>query len=580
MISKPHLSCRGIAALIVLLVISWLLGACNWWFLEPSPIALASATPRSGDAPLTVTLDGSRSSGPFIPITKYEWDFGDGTSAEGPTLTHTYTQPGFYVATLEVFTGKGGHDNDSVSIAVGGSAANVPPVASFTATPSSGTAPLEVSFDASASTDSDGSIVSYVWDFGDTDMASGETITHTYGTTGTYRPILTVIDNSGATDTTSLQIEATAPPTPKDLWVDANDGSDTTGDGSAGNPYKTITKALQEAESQNWLATIYIAPGIYNAFLGEVFPMQVRDANLIGQGATPDDVQIIGWIEAYGDLAFSNFSSGPEITIHSGPEDSVTLQDLKVEWNVDVSGSYSSPAGTVLIQNVSADKIIVTNGADILIEDSDCNRLDVRGENATVRRCSAGAIWELGITDDAVIEDCTIGSVYGIKGGQVVVTACTITGVVDVRQGTVTITGNTFVGGSITVGHTVGETVFALISDNEISNATTGITVLGSASVKLNGNDVTLCGSYGVRISSDSPDIDLGGGSFASAGGNIIRDNGYNIRDERPAHTGYPIYAKGNTWDDPQPTGTVAGPTDNSPNHVIDNTGNSIIFSE
>ncbi len=75
---------------------------------------------------------------------------------------------------------------------------NSQPVASFTCTPSCGKSPLVVSFDASASSDSDGSIVSYVWSFGDGGSWSGITATHTYNNIGAYNVQLTVTDDSGA----------------------------------------------------------------------------------------------------------------------------------------------------------------------------------------------------------------------------------------------------------------------------------------------------------------------------------------------------------------------------------------------
>lgn len=78
---------------------------------------------------------------------------------------------------------------------------NQAPVAAFSLSPASGTAPLPVSFDGSGSADPDGSIVDYAWDFGDGDTGSGQTTTHTYTTPGTYTPSLTVTDNDGATDT-------------------------------------------------------------------------------------------------------------------------------------------------------------------------------------------------------------------------------------------------------------------------------------------------------------------------------------------------------------------------------------------
>jgi PKD repeat protein len=77
-------------------------------------------------------------------------------------------------------------------------AGNEVPVPSFTHTPVGGAAPLTVSFNASATTDPDGTIASYSWNFGDGSTGTGVTTSHTYATAGSYTPTLTVIDNDGA----------------------------------------------------------------------------------------------------------------------------------------------------------------------------------------------------------------------------------------------------------------------------------------------------------------------------------------------------------------------------------------------
>ncbi|MEO1652891.1 MAG: PKD domain-containing protein, partial [Bacteroidota bacterium] len=75
---------------------------------------------------------------------------------------------------------------------------NQDPVASFQATPTSGTTPLNVSFNASASTDPDGTIVTYAWDFGDGNSATGVNVNNTYSAPGSYTARLTVTDDQGA----------------------------------------------------------------------------------------------------------------------------------------------------------------------------------------------------------------------------------------------------------------------------------------------------------------------------------------------------------------------------------------------
>ena len=96
--------------------------------------------------------------------------------------------------------------------------ANTEPRAAMTAMPTSGTAPLDVSFDASQSSDAEGPIT-YAWSFGDGASTTGVAVRHTYNTAGTYVATLTVTDSAGAsssaTETISVDPTTTAdaPPT-------------------------------------------------------------------------------------------------------------------------------------------------------------------------------------------------------------------------------------------------------------------------------------------------------------------------------------------------------------------------------
>ena len=87
-----------------------------------------------------------------------------------------------------------------------GSVANQSPNASFTAGPTTGNLPLLVYFDGSGSDDPDGTISFYSWNFGDGATASGITTSHTYNSAGNYTATLTVTDDDGATDSSSIQI--------------------------------------------------------------------------------------------------------------------------------------------------------------------------------------------------------------------------------------------------------------------------------------------------------------------------------------------------------------------------------------
>lgn len=84
----------------------------------------------------------------------------------------------------------------------GGEPTNTPPTAAFTFTCTD----LACSFDGSGSTDSDGSIAGYAWNFGDGSTGSGQNVSRTYAAGGTYTVTLTVTDNDGATGGTSQSV--------------------------------------------------------------------------------------------------------------------------------------------------------------------------------------------------------------------------------------------------------------------------------------------------------------------------------------------------------------------------------------
>lgn len=175
--------------------------------LEP-PNAVISSSAAVGDSPLSMSFNGESSTAPNSTISLYHWDFGDGSTATGISTSHIFTTPGIFSTTLTVTNGDGLTDFAStpVMVTIPPPVENQPPQAIFSATPTSGSTPLTVVFNASASSDSDGSINNYTWQFGDGSSGSGITTTHTYTNIATFTATLLLTDNDGSQSSVNTTI--------------------------------------------------------------------------------------------------------------------------------------------------------------------------------------------------------------------------------------------------------------------------------------------------------------------------------------------------------------------------------------
>ena len=180
------------------------------------------AAERSSDGALTVMVISKVLSG-STSVTVDLMNFAPAGSAEVWQLTssNAITRLTDVPVTDRIFSSVPAQSVTLFVVPVSSGPANQPPTASFSATPSSGPAPLLVSFNGSSSFDTDGTIASYAWTFGDGATATGATAARTYAAAGTYTARLTVTDNQGATGTTTATITvtpgATAPAAPSNL---------------------------------------------------------------------------------------------------------------------------------------------------------------------------------------------------------------------------------------------------------------------------------------------------------------------------------------------------------------------------
>lgn len=168
-----------------------------------APVAKFKADYTVGSLATVFTFDGTASTADD-GIARF-WDFGDGTTvAGGKIVTHKFTEVGAYNVRLRVTDAKGNMDYAAKKITV---LADAPPVAAFTVDPPSGEVGAKLRFDASTSSDMEGTIASYRWDFGDNSTDQGKVATHSYAKEGTYTVTLTVKDRKGNEGTVKQQVK-------------------------------------------------------------------------------------------------------------------------------------------------------------------------------------------------------------------------------------------------------------------------------------------------------------------------------------------------------------------------------------
>ncbi len=182
------------------LVVSLFLGTVA---AAQGPIVDFSATPLSGNAPLSVDFTDTS----IGTITIWAWDFGDTSSSSLQNPTHVYTAAGTYTVAL-VATGPLGTGSETKIAYI--SVTNAAPIADFSGTPTSGTAPLNVTFSDLSS----GTVTSWAWTFGDGGTSSLQNPSHSYAASGTYDVSLTATGPGGSSNDTKVAYIAVTDPAP------------------------------------------------------------------------------------------------------------------------------------------------------------------------------------------------------------------------------------------------------------------------------------------------------------------------------------------------------------------------------
>jgi PKD repeat protein len=160
------------------------------------PQATFTSNPTSAGINQPLTFDATGSIDSDGAIERFDWNFGDGGTASGKTVSHVFQTAGTFTVTLTVTDNQNGASNFSKNVNI---ANNLAPVGHYNVIPKSGGTSTIFQFDAQDSTDADGHIVQYKWYFSDNNRSEGKKVTHKYSRKGTYTVQLVVTDNGGLT---------------------------------------------------------------------------------------------------------------------------------------------------------------------------------------------------------------------------------------------------------------------------------------------------------------------------------------------------------------------------------------------
>jgi PKD repeat protein len=175
-----------------------------------APNAKFTFSPQNPEPGKTVTFDASNSKDPDGSIASYTWDWENdgrgGLTYQSPTAKKAFAPAGEYKVTLTVKDKNGKTDSVTKTVKVKQKQNNQKPTADISASSTKLNPGGTVTFDGSGSTDTDGSIQSYEWDFKDGNTATGQSVSHSFSSAGTYQVELTVTDDDGATDSETRKV--------------------------------------------------------------------------------------------------------------------------------------------------------------------------------------------------------------------------------------------------------------------------------------------------------------------------------------------------------------------------------------
>jgi len=157
---------------------------------------------KSGAEGGSIAFAGSFTDAGSADTHTYSWNFGDGNTSPSLSTSHSYVQNGSYTATLTVTDDDGGQGSSSVTVTVN----NVAPQSVSAGSDKSANEGSSIAFSGSATDPGADDVLTYSWNFGDGQSATGRNVNHAYADNGSYTVTLTVSDGD---DQSTDQITAT-----------------------------------------------------------------------------------------------------------------------------------------------------------------------------------------------------------------------------------------------------------------------------------------------------------------------------------------------------------------------------------
>ena len=324
--------------------------------VNDQPEANGQSVATDEDTPLDITLTGSDADADELTYSIVTGPSSGSISLIGNLATYTPNPDYNGLDSFAFVSHDGLIDSDAATVSITVNSINDLPTAEFSAIPLSGIAPLTVDFDASASSDPDGTITSYSWDFGDTASSSEIVISHEYTAVGMFTVLVTITDNDDGTDVAARSITVLAPNIPPV----ASDQNSTTAEDTPVD----IALSATDPDGDSGSLSYYI-----------VSPPVIGSVTFVGPNATytpnPDDFGSDSFtFRAFDGQDYSNIAT-VSIVINSvndppfaNDQSSTTEEDTPVDFTLTAS-DVDGDTLTYIIVTSPTNGSITLNGPDL-----------------------------------------------------------------------------------------------------------------------------------------------------------------------------------------------------------------------